>query len=593
MFRRMPWTTRLYRAGIYLKYESRALAFTRFRGLMKVAVGLPFKRLLARQVPDPAVRARLVPDYPIGCKRILLSSDYLAALGKPNVELVTQGIRRVTADGIETVDGMHHPADVIVYGTGFAATEFLAPMRILGQGGTSLNDAWRAGAEAYLGVTVPAFPNFFMIYGPNTNLGHNSIVHMIESQVAHVMRCLDAMKQAGADTIEVDPALHRRFNRRIQQRLANTVWNGCKSWYLDEMGRNSVNWPGFTLTYRWLTKYGGLQAYSLSRGGESHGGAVTIAAPGDLAERLNAAIVRVLLRACFRPFVGPPWGAGLQRFVVGLLAPLMPGVPVAVRSRRAAGAVPVEVVTPAAGEGSGVILYLHGGAFCLGKPGTYQSITTRLVAESGMAVWVPDYRLAPEHPYPAALDDALACYEALLANGIGADEIVLAGDSAGGALALALALRLKERGVAMPSGLLLISPMTDPGLIGSTLQSKRGRDPMVRKGWLEQGLRWYGCPATVGAHRPLDADLSGLPPMLVQVGEDEILLADSTRLARRALECGVPCRLEVFEARWHVFHLSAFWLRSARVALARLGAFAAGCINTRPLPVKLVKGGQQ
>jgi acetyl esterase/lipase len=593
MFRRMPWTTRLYRAGIYLKYESRALAFTRFRGLMKVAVGLPFRSLLARQVPDPALRQRLIPDYPIGCKRILLSSDYLAAISRPNVELETQAIRRITADGIETVDGVRHQADVIVYGTGFAATEFLAPMRISGPGGVNLNDAWRAGAQAYLGVTVPGFPNFFMIYGPNTNLGHNSIVYMIESQVAHVMRCLEAMKKAGAETIEVDSQLHRRFNRRIQQRLAHTVWNGCKSWYLDAMGHNSTNWPGFTLSYRWLTKYGGLQAYTLIRRSTTQDGTVAIAAPAGLLERLNAGMVRMLLRACFRPFVGPPWGAGLQRFVVGLLSPLMPGVPQAVRSSACAGAVPVEVVTPRAGEGSGAILYLHGGAFCLGNPGTHRSITTRLAAESGMTLWVPDYRLAPEHPYPAALDDALACYEAMLAGGRGAGQVVLAGDSAGGALALALALRLKERGAAMPAGLLLISPVADPGLTGSTLASKRGKDPMVRQGWLEHALRWYACPATVSAHRPLETDLSGLPPMLVHAGEDEILLADSTRLARRAVECGVPCRLEVYEKRWHVFHLSSFYLRSARVAVRRLAAFASESINTKPVPVKLAKGGQQ
>jgi acetyl esterase/lipase len=442
-------------------------------------------------------------------------------------------------------------------------------------------------------VTVPGFPNFFMIYGPNTNLGHNSIVYMIESQVAHVMRCLGAMQKAGADTIEVDSQLHQRFNRRIQERLANTVWNGCKSWYLDETGRNSANWPGFTLTYRWLTKYGALKAYSLSRRGAAQDGAVTIAAPVDLVERLNATMVRLLLRTCFRPFVGPPWGAGMQRFVVGLLSPLMPGGPGALRMREAVGDVPVEVVTPPTGGSAGAILYLHGGAFCLGNPGTHRSITTRLAAESGMPVWVPDYRLAPEHPYPAALDDALACYDALLGNGIGPGQIVLAGDSAGGALALALALRLKDRGGAMPAGLMLISPVTDPGRTGSTLQSKRRKDPMVREGWLEHALRWYGCPATVGAQRPLDADLAGLPPMLVQVGEDEILLADATRLAQRALAFGVPCRLEIHEKRWHVFHLSAFWLRSARMALGRLSAFASGCIKTRPVPVKLVKGVQQ
>lgn len=230
LFRLLPWAMKLHRASIYLRYESRAIAFTRFNGLMDVAVGRSFRALLARQVPDTALRERLTPDYPIGCKRILLSSDYLAAISRPNVELVTQGIRRVTEHGIETTDGTHHPVDAIVYGTGFAATEFLSPMRITGRGGLDLNDAWRRGAQAYLGMTVPGFPNFFMLYGPNTNLGHNSIVYMLESQIAHVMRCVRAMRQAGASAIDVDPGRYRRYNVHVQQRLAGSVWSGCKSW---------------------------------------------------------------------------------------------------------------------------------------------------------------------------------------------------------------------------------------------------------------------------------------------------------------------------------------------------------------------------
>jgi cation diffusion facilitator CzcD-associated flavoprotein CzcO len=227
MFRRLPWMARLYRGGIYLKYESRALAFTRFTGLMKLAAGLPFRMLLKKQVPDPALRARLLPDYPIGCKRILLSSDYLASLTMPNVELVSAAIRRVTPGGIETADGRHHEVDAIIFGTGFAASEFLSPMRIVGRDGLVLNDAWKSGADAYLGMTVPGFPNLFMLYGPNTNLGHNSIVYMLESQAAHVMRCVRALEAAGAAAIEVDPERHRRFNAGLQRRLARTVWNGC------------------------------------------------------------------------------------------------------------------------------------------------------------------------------------------------------------------------------------------------------------------------------------------------------------------------------------------------------------------------------
>lgn len=263
-FRHSPWTRRLHRASIYLRYESQALAFTRFKGLMTPAVAIPFRRLLREQVPDPALRARLMPDYPIGCKRILLSSDYLEVMARPNVTLVTEAISRVTPQGIETRDGCHHAVDTIIYGTGFAATEFLAPMRITGRGGQDLNDAWQGGAKAYLGLSVPGFPNFFMIYGPNTNLGHNSIVHMLESQIQHVMRCWQALQATPARSIEVRRKPFERHNVRLQQRLARTVWNGCSSWYVDAAGHNSTNWPGFTLSYRWLTGHASLaKAYQL------------------------------------------------------------------------------------------------------------------------------------------------------------------------------------------------------------------------------------------------------------------------------------------------------------------------------------------
>ena len=182
---------------------------------------MPFHRLL-NAGQDPTLRAKMTPDYQIGCKRILLSSEYLATFAKPQVALCTEGIRRVTPEGIETQDGKLHPADAIVFGTGFAATEFLAPMRITGRQGLDLQTAWKGGAKAYLGLTVPGFPNFFMLYGPNTNLGHNSIVYMLESQIAHVVRCLQQMRATGTSTIEVREAPFLRFNAHIQ-RLKNSV----------------------------------------------------------------------------------------------------------------------------------------------------------------------------------------------------------------------------------------------------------------------------------------------------------------------------------------------------------------------------------
>jgi cyclohexanone monooxygenase len=252
MFVRMPWTTRLYRLGIYLKYESRALAFTRFKWLMKVAVGVPFRRMLARQVPDAALRARLRPDYPIGCKRILLSSDYLATLARPNVELVTEAIRRVTPDGIETAGGVHHRLDAIVFATGFAPTEFLAPMRIAGRRGLLLGDAWKSGAAAYLGMTVPGFPNFFMLYGPNTNGGE--IVSNLERQSEYAVRVAKRLQREGVTSVEVKRSWCDAYNNWLQKHMRNTSWTETHTYFVSASGRIVTQWPYGATLYGAMTK---------------------------------------------------------------------------------------------------------------------------------------------------------------------------------------------------------------------------------------------------------------------------------------------------------------------------------------------------
>lgn len=571
LFRRLPLLMRLHRGLIYAKYETRALAFTRMKRMMWLAVGKPFRATLAREVADPALRASLTPDYPIGCKRILLSDDYLAVFARPTVSLVTDTITRVTPTGIETADGSRHEFEVIIYGTGFAATDFLAPMSIRGIGGRDLNDAWRDGADAWLGMAVPGFPNFFMLYGPNTNLGHSSIVYMLESQVEHIMRCRRAMQAAGAASCEVEATPHARFNAGLRRRLAGTVWQGCSSWYLDRHGRNSTNWPGFTFSYRFLTRHASLLAYRFTSPLPGHPGGLAIAAPRSLPERGAAAFQRAFLRTCFKPLIGPPFGARTQRRIVGLMSPLMPGVRGLDCQELQVGQVRVEVVVPAQ-AGEGAVLYLHGGSFCLGSPATHRSISTRLARDAGVPVWVPDYRLAPEHPYPAALEDTLACFEAMVASGIPAGRIVLAGDSAGAALALAAAIRLRASGAPAPAGLALISPVTQMPPAGH--HADAARDPMLRVGWVRQGVAWYACPPDAEVHNPLRCDLRGLPPMLVQVGDQEILQADAEGLARHATACGVACRLEIHRERWHVFHLQAFYLRSAANAIGALAQFA-------------------
>ena len=254
LMEKLPLLQKLDRARVYAMYETRVLAFTNLQRIMKV-YEFNALRYLRKFIRDPALQKKLTPDYPIGCKRILISNDYLPALARDNVSVVTDSIERFDHDGLHTRDGTHHPVDVVIYGTGFQATDFLAPMAITGRDGRNLNEVWRDGAEAYLGMTVHGFPNLFMLYGPNTNLGHSSIIYMLESQMNHVIACMDAMDDTGATTLEVRDTVQAGFNHALQARITNSVWDqGCTSWYKTESGKNTNNWPGFTFNYRLLTR---------------------------------------------------------------------------------------------------------------------------------------------------------------------------------------------------------------------------------------------------------------------------------------------------------------------------------------------------
>jgi len=250
IFGAAPVTMRAFRDGIYWLLELRALGFAVHPGLMA-----PLRRMAERhieqQISDPVLRAKVTPDYTIGCKRILLSSTYYPALTRPNVSLVTEPIDRITSTGLTCADGRSYAADVIIYGTGFRTVEALTELDVAGRDGVKLQDAWRDGAEAYHGITVAGFPNFFLLLGPNTGLGHNSVVFMIESQVRHVLAGLRRLAREDAATIDVQPAAVRRFNQGIQRRLRRAVWSegGCTSWYLDGGGVNRALWPGFSFEY--------------------------------------------------------------------------------------------------------------------------------------------------------------------------------------------------------------------------------------------------------------------------------------------------------------------------------------------------------
>ncbi|MEJ7601779.1 MAG: NAD(P)/FAD-dependent oxidoreductase [Kofleriaceae bacterium] len=259
LYRKLPILGIARRARIYATNELRALTLAMPR--LTAGYAWLFRHHLHRQIQDPALRAKLTPDYPIGCKRVLISNDYYPALARDNVEVVTDAIRGVTPRGIVTADGRERAVDTLIFGTGFTANEFLAPMTIRGLHGT-LDEAWQGGAEAYLGITVTGFPNLFVLYGPNTNLGHNSIVYMLESQFDYVMQALDVLHRVRR--LDVKPEIQHAFNTSLQQQLAGSIWAGdCTSWYKTPDGKITNNWPGYTFTYRRLTRALDLADYNV------------------------------------------------------------------------------------------------------------------------------------------------------------------------------------------------------------------------------------------------------------------------------------------------------------------------------------------
>jgi cation diffusion facilitator CzcD-associated flavoprotein CzcO len=226
------------------------------------------RRHLEKQVPDPGLRARLTPDYQMGCKRVLPSSAFYPALQRPQVDLVTEGISCLTRGGIRDIEGTERAADTIVFATGFDVRANLRQIEIIGSGGASLEAIWdREGLNAHLGIMVSGFPNLFLLLGPNTGLGHSSVVFMIEAQVAFVLRALRLLDESGGRQIDVHAGAQRRSVRAVQKRLAGTVWqSGCRSWYLDESGRNDTIWPRSTVHYWLAVRLMRRRDYSLTGG---------------------------------------------------------------------------------------------------------------------------------------------------------------------------------------------------------------------------------------------------------------------------------------------------------------------------------------
>ncbi len=253
LFTLFPPAQRTYRNLIYWLLEARALGFNGHPRLLQAAELLA-KRMAAKQIDDPQLRRKVTPDYRMGCKRVLVSNDYYPALNRDNVEVITEGVREIREHSVIAADGSEREVDAIIFGTGFHVTDAFDHLDLIGRDGRNLAKEWATeGMRTHYGITVAGFPNLFFLLGPNTGLGHNSVIFMIESQIRYVVDAIRLVDASRAKALEVRADVQERFNTDIQRQLVRGVWTqgGCRSWYLDAKGVNRTIWPGFTWRY-WL-----------------------------------------------------------------------------------------------------------------------------------------------------------------------------------------------------------------------------------------------------------------------------------------------------------------------------------------------------
>ncbi|MDA0164963.1 NAD(P)/FAD-dependent oxidoreductase [Solirubrobacter ginsenosidimutans] len=249
VYRRFPAVQRAVRGGIYGARELMVLGFVKQPRGMKLLEKVAGRHRRRGLEGDADLIARTTPDYTLGCKRILPSNDWYRTLTRENVELVTEGVAEIRERSVVTTDGRELEVDALLFGTGFHVVDMPVGRLVRGRGGRALADVWDGSPHAHLGATVPGFPNLFILLGPNTGLGHSSMVYMIESQIAYVMDALNAL--GDADIVEVRPEVEAAYNAEVQQRMQGTVWNtGCTSWYQDAKGNNPMLWPDWTWRFR-------------------------------------------------------------------------------------------------------------------------------------------------------------------------------------------------------------------------------------------------------------------------------------------------------------------------------------------------------
>ncbi len=259
-FENVPGAHWARRTALYWLMESRVVGFA-YAPKVNELIEKVVTQHIKREVRDPVLRGKLMPSYRFGCKRVLISNEWYPALQRPNVEVVTDAIASITPRGVRTVDGTEREVDALILGTGFRVTEYLSSIHIVGRGGVDLNDAWRTSLRNYLGITVSGCPNLCVVMGPNTGLGHNSMIFMIEAQARYAASALATMRERGIASLDVRPEIEASFRADLARRMKNTVWTtGCQSWYQTPDGEVFL-WPAATVDYWWKTRRVNLADY--------------------------------------------------------------------------------------------------------------------------------------------------------------------------------------------------------------------------------------------------------------------------------------------------------------------------------------------
>ena len=604
--RERPLVQRAVRQGIFRYREIFGLAFRHPAvGRAPEAVA---RAHLRRAVSDPGLRRVLTPDYRFGCKRVLLSDDYYPALVQPNVTVVDGPLVRVDGADLFGPNGVARPADVVILATGFYVAEPPFAGRVVARG-RRLSDVWSGEPAAHLGTTVAGVPNFFLLSGPNTGLGHSSVVLMVEAQIEHVVGALEYARQTGTAVLEPTADAQAAFVAEVDRRAEGTVWTsgGCESWYLDAAGRNTAIWPGSAPSFRRRVapfdpaEYGlegaavegnGRGAVSSSRppapsatrGLESReadepsaldrvrGAAaralgalpepvqLRLAGGPDVVEgaRLDPALALVLA-ANDRPEAAPVVRSDPRRARARLRREILSvaGRPTPVGAVRdlevggAAGPLGARLYTPAAAGRPPLTVFFHGGGFVEGDLDTHDEPCRLLCAHAGHAVLSVAYRLAPEHPFPAAADDVVAAFEWARrhAGALGADagRVCVAGDSAGGNLAAVVAQPSPSRqaGGAGPAAQLLIYPATDHPTDRPSRHLYDGYllTEDTRRAFFDVYTAGTGAADDDPRVSPIYGDLEGSAPALVVTAGFDVLRDEGEAYARALEAAGTPVAL--------------------------------------------------